>query len=616
MQDVSQEAVAAAVPAPLADTHPPSFSLSAEPPSAAARSRFALAALLLMAGPALALPAPSPADELLRQQERERALRERQERTPDVRLPQPEAPQGMARLPDSEANCVVIERIHLSGDAAEQFQWALADAHRLADGTPDPAVDRCLGSKGVNLLMRRIQNALIAKGYTLAQVLAGPQPRLAEGTLELSLFPGRIRHIEFATESGSGSDPRATKWNAFPVQPGDLLNLRDIEQALENFKRVPTVEADVEFRAAEGADAAPGQSDVIIRWRQGFPLRLSLSADDAGTKATGKYQGSVTLAYDHWWTLNDLFYLSLNHDLDDLGGSGADTKAGPYGTRGYTAHYAVPLGYWLLGLTTSRHRYHQSVAGASQTYLYGGTSRNGEIRLSRVVHRDATRKTTASLRGWTRDASNHIDDTEVLVQRRRMAGWGLGLAHRAFIGAATLDANIDYRRGTGAQGSLAAPEEIFGEGTARPQILTADAQLTIPFKWSDQTWSYTGAWRGQWNKTPLIPQDRFAIGGRHNVRGFDGEHQLIAERGWLMRNDLSVAIGQSGQAFYVGIDHGQVAGPGSDLLLGKRLSGAVLGLRGAYKSLSYDLFVGMPLDKPDGFQTAGSVAGFNINYGF
>ncbi|SMB21496.1 putative hemolysin activation/secretion protein [Sterolibacterium denitrificans] len=561
-----------------------------------------------MAGPALAQSLPSPADELLRQQERERVLRERQERAPDVRLPQPEAAQGMEHLPDGEANCIVIERIHLSGDAAEQFQWALADAHRLADGTPDPAVNRCLGSRGVNLLMRRIQNVLIAKGYTLAQVLAGPQAHLSVGTLELSLFPGRIRRIEFAPES---SGPRATQWNAFPVQPGDLLNLRDIEQALENFKRVPSVEASIELRAAEGIGAAPGQSDVIIHWKQDFPLRLSLSADDAGTQATGKYQGSVTLAYDHWWTLNDLFYLSLDHDL---GKSGAGT--GPYGTRGYTAHYAVPMGYWLLGLTTSRHRYHQSVAGASQTYLYSGTSRNGEIRLSRVVHRNTTGKTTAALRGWTRASSNHIDDTEVLVQRRRMAGWAMTLSHRAFIGDATLDTNLDYRRGTGAGESRAAPEEIFGEGTARPQIITADTQLSLPFRQAGQAWIYTGTWRGQWHKTPLVPQDRFAIGGRYSVRGFDGESQLLAERGWLLRNDLAVVLGQSGQAFYVGIDHGQVAGPSSDLLLGKHLSGAVLGLRGTVKNFSYDLFIGKPISKPAGFRTASSVAGFNINAWF
>lgn len=43
-------------------------------------------------------PAQSATDELLRQQARERALREQQERISDVRLPKPETPQGFKAL--------------------------------------------------------------------------------------------------------------------------------------------------------------------------------------------------------------------------------------------------------------------------------------------------------------------------------------------------------------------------------------------------------------------------------------------------------------------------------------------------------------------------------------
>ena len=147
-------------------------------------------------------------------------------------------------------------------------------------------------------------------------------------------------------------------------------------------------------------------------------------------------------------------------------------------------------------------------------------------------------------------------------------------------------------------------------------MITADVQLSVPFHLGEQRLRYTGTWRAQWNRTPLIPQDRFAIGGRYTVRGFDGENQLLAERGWLVRNDIGWALGQTGQEFYVGIDYGQVSGPTSDTLIGKHLSGAVLGLRGNAKKISYDLFIGQPLSKPDSFQTASSMAGFNFNWSF
>ncbi|MEO8627545.1 MAG: ShlB/FhaC/HecB family hemolysin secretion/activation protein, partial [Betaproteobacteria bacterium] len=426
---------------------------------------------------------------------------------------------------------------------------------------------------------------------------------LNTGTLTLTLIPGRVHAVRFA----DGASTRATQWNALPAKAGDLLNLRDIEQALENFKRLPTAEADIQITPAEGTDVAPGESDVVITWKQAFPIRLTLSADDSGTEATGRYQGSATVSIDHPFLLNDLFYLSVSHDLDG---------SGERGTQGYAAHYSVPYEYWLLGFTTNNFYYHQSVAGANQTYVYSGESSNSEVRLSRLVYRDAVRKTVVSLRGWLRSSENYIDDTEVQVQRRRMAGWELGVSHREFIRTATVDANLAYRVGTGALDSMTAPEEAFGEGTSRPKIFTADAQLAAPFSLGTQHLRYIGALRGQYNQTPLVPQDRFAIGGRYTVRGFDGESVLLAERGWLIRNDLGVALGASGQELYLGVDYGEVDGASSEFLIGKRLAGGVLGLRGGYKGLAYDVFLGQPIAKPTGFKTASTTAGFNISCTF
>ena len=270
---------------------------------------------------------------------------------------------------------------------------------------------RCLGVNGINLVMKRVQNALIAEGFVTTRVLAEAQD-LNTGTLALTLMPGRIRAIQFAP----GSDSRARMWNAMPARAGDLLNLRDLEQGLENFKRLPSADADMQI--APGAQ--PGESDIVVRWRQARPWRLNLAVDDSGSKATGKYLGGVTLAVDHLLQLNDLFYVSANHDLND-------GSAGHKGTHGYTAHYSLPYGYWLLGLTASNYNYYQSVAGINQTHRYSGENQTGEIKLSRLVYRDAVRKATVSLRGWTRASKNFIDDTEIAIQRRRTAGWEAGL---------------------------------------------------------------------------------------------------------------------------------------------------------------------------------------------
>lgn len=554
--------------------------------------------------------APQPFIEEQRQQERERALRAQQERSVDARLPSGGAP-AATRLPPSETPCFTIQDIVLDGEMADRFQWLLPAAAQVpttdANTTPsDSPIDRCLGTQGINTVLARMQHALVAQGWVTTRVLAAPQD-LSPGTLRLTLVPGRIAAIRFADGAASASASSLGLHTAIPAQPGDLLNLRDIEQGLENLKRLPTADADIQIEPSTAPAARPGDSDLVISYRRAFPLRVSLSLDDSGTESTGRTQAGATVAWDGPLGLNDLAYISVNHDA---------FNHSHQGTQAQTVHYSVPYGYWLLSTTASRNEYHQRVAGLSQDYVYAGESRNAEVRLSRLLYRDASRKTTASLRGFRRASQNYIDDTEIEVQRRVVGGWELGLNHRAFVGEATLDANLAYRHGTGAFGALAAPEEAFGEGSARMRLITADLNLNTPFQLGAQRLRYTAQWRAQWSRTPLTPQDGFAIGGRYTVRGFDGETSLQADRGWLIRNDIGLALGASGAELYAGIDYGTVGGYKTRNLLGRQLAGGVLGLRGAAKSLSYDLFVGAPIHKPEGYRTARVTSGFNLNYSF
>ena len=555
------------------------------------------------------------------QQQRDQALRDEALRKalapqPDVRLQAPGAMQASVRdlrLPESEQPCFEIDALRLQGELAHRFEWALAEADLLRqpdqlepEPEPDPVRGRCLGAEGVNVVLSRVQNAIVERGFVTTRVLA-PGQNLKSGVLTLVVVPGRVRQVRLAP----GSSPRANIAAALPVRVGDVLNLRDIEQGLENLQRLPSVQADVQIVPSEGPAAEPGDSDLVVSWQQASPWRLSASVDDGGSRSTGRYLGGLTLSVDHALALNDLFYLSLNRDL----GGGDD---GARGTRGGTVHYSLPLGAWLLGMNASRNTYRQAVAGLNQTYLYRGISANADLRLARMVHRDAVNKLSVYAKAWVRASNNFIDDTELQVQRRRMGGWELGFEHQAVQSSWRWQANLAWRQGTGAFGALPAPEELFGEGTSRPQMLLLDVQWVRPFKVGDAALKYTATLRGQWAGTPLVPQDRFALGGRYSVRGFDGENTLAAERGWWWRNEWSLDLGSAlpGHALYLGLDHGRLEGPSAQFLAGHSLTGAVIGLRGAVPALNagYDLFWGAPLRKPKDFRTSDSTGGFTLNW--
>lgn len=525
------------------------------------------------------------------QQQRQEALEQQlTPSAPDVLLSAPGSFTRKINFP-VETPCFQIKQTELEGADALPHWLPL---QKIANG----AVGHCLGAKGINLLMSTLQNRLVDHGYITTRVLA-PSQDLKSGILRLLIIPGVVRHVRLTPDS----DDYIQLYSSFPAHEGALLDLRDIEQGLENMQRLPGVQADMEIVPGE----QPGESDILITRKQDKYWRLGFSLDDSGTRSTGRYLGGITFSLDNPFSLSDLLYVSATHNFPHYGGKGS---------KNYTAHYSVPFGYWQFSVTASDYDYHQTVAGAVEDYQYSGESQNLGMQLSRVLHRNGTQKTVLTYDVQARRSRNYINDTEIQVQRRQTAAWRLGLQHRHYISQATLDAGVSWQRGTRWFGAQPAPEEIFGEATALSKILQMNASFNLPFTLAEQPFSYSFRYQRQLSNTPLTPQEQFAIGNRWTVRGFDGERTLNASNGWYIRNDLAWRTPLPEQELYLGMDYGEVGGAGSEYLVGRHLAGGVVGLRGQLFSTDYDVFIGRPFSKPAGFMTSDVTAGFNLFLNF
>ena len=172
--------------------------------------------------------------ELQRQQQQEQQQRQQRERTPDVRLTEPENPTTQT-LP-IETPCFPIQHLQLhngSGVPLPEFDWVV---EQLTAPDAPVFIGQCVGAQGVAWLIERTQKILLDRGFVTSQVLA-PQQDMSQGTLLLTLIPGRIRAIRLSDPV----DPRVNLSNALPMQAGDILNLRDhaigvgdIEQVVES----------------------------------------------------------------------------------------------------------------------------------------------------------------------------------------------------------------------------------------------------------------------------------------------------------------------------------------------------------------------------------------------
>ena len=152
-----------------------------------------------------------------------------------------------------------------------------------------------LSMNDIEKLVRILNQKLQDKGYVTTQVVI-PEQNISAGTLHLLCLPGRLHQVIYS--QGSKKLP----WqNAFPIRDGDLLNLRMLEEGLENMKRVSSQEVSMKILPT----AKAGYSDLELTVQQGKQVHGMLSSDDSGMKETGKYQWNAGIVFDDVFHAND-----------------------------------------------------------------------------------------------------------------------------------------------------------------------------------------------------------------------------------------------------------------------------------------------------------------------
>lgn len=583
------------------------------------RRKSAAAALLFVATSVSAQEAPRPIisgnDQQTRQQEEARE-RERAVYAPAVRS-NVAANADFPALP-VETPCFRIDRFALDVPAslppAVQAQGASAlpqDRFAFARAWLDHYAGQCVGQQGVDTIVKGLSQAILARGYITTRVLL-PEQDLTTGTLKLVLIPGTIRHVRFADDKsrpeGSPLGGRGTWKTALPTGDGEILNLRDLEQGLEQMKRVSSQDVSMQIVPGE----RPGESDVVLDVKRGKPWTVVASIDNSGTRATGKLQGNLSVGIDNPLGLNDLFNVGVSQDLEF-----GDKRLGSHGWNGF---YSIPWGYWTATLSAYTNTYYQQIAGVNQTFVASGNSKTVDFKLARVLARDQNDVLGAYVRLSRRFGQSFIEDTELSQQRRNNTFLEWGLTDRHYFGSAQFDGSLGYRQGVGGFGAQDDRLAADGGPTYRYKMAVLDANLSVPFAIARQPFRYVTTLHGQYTGNTLYYIDDLTIGSRYTVRGFDGETMLAAARGFYWRNELQAPIGQTGQAVYAGIDYGHVWGPQPVALVGTQLAGAVIGVKGSAATrlgtYGYDLFAGTPLYKPEGFPTARVTVGFQFTAQF
>lgn len=480
-----------------------------------------------------------------------------------------------------EGPCQVIREIQVDG--AKLIRPAGIDL------LVQPYRNKCLGVREIEQVLSTITAAYIAKGYVAARAYL-PAQDLSSGELKVHVEEGRVEKVQIE-DGGAGS---ISIPNVAPGGVGKPLNLRDLEQALDQINRLPSNDAVLDV--APGS--APGNSVVVFSNHPTRPARLNLTYDNYGQDSTGQNQAGANLALDNPLGFND--FLSLTH-----------RRAVPYdaGSRAsYLSNlsYVVPFGYATVSFNASDTHYASHIRTASGTRLRtSGDSSFYSLRTDYVAWRGQQSLWNLSAALSRKEFKNYLEDIYLDVSSRKLTVLDLDSSFTTQLLGGSFSVNGGLSRGLKLFDALDDPSGLPDYAPrAQYTAIKYGANWYRPFLMLGQSWSFTSQFAGQKAQDVLYGSEQMLVGSLYSVRGFD-DQSLSGDNGWFLRNQLNLhrtfalRQGLAGQLrTYVALDHGKVWNREPGLPQGK-LTGAALGVATTLGPFNLDVFHAWPLEKPD-----------------
>lgn len=535
-------------------------------------ARTLLAAILLLA-PGIALAALlSPADRNTIQQQQQQLLdenqRQREALERSVVLPRPVRPDDTSA---SKGPCFFISRIELSGATL----LSPSAKKRLVA----PWLNQCLDIARLNTLTNAVSDWYISRGYITSRAFLTEQD-LSGGVLRLAVLEGKLQQIRLE------GVPARTLTMTFPGLEGKILNLRDIEQGMEQLNRVRQRPVEIEILPGD----RQGYSVVNLTASPEFPLSGSASFDNSGQKSTGTGQLSGALYGNNLLGLADKWFIS--------GGRSSDFS-NSHDAQNFAAGLSVPYGYGLLDYSYSWSNYLSTIDNNGYLWRSTGDTETHRLNGSWVLFRNGDIKTGVSAGITHRINHNYLDDVLLATSSRKLSSFSLGLNHTQKIASGVATLNPTFTQGVPWFGAEDDNDKHGDVPKAEFRKWSVNGSFQRPV--ADRLWWLTSVYF-QWSPERLYGSERLTLGGEASVRGFK-EQYISGDNGGYWRNELNYSLFTLPWVGDVGVlaalDGGWLKKDGFDRYASGTLWGTALGITTANRWLTSQFSVGTPVDYPD-----------------
>ncbi len=457
----------------------------------------------------------------------------------------------------SSNNCISIKKI--------EFLEASKLSKKAKNNLAEKILDKCIFNDEISELLKDATNYYIGDGYTNARAyFKGYDPKneiltilISEGIINSiklnnikieieqklkdddkvnDLAESKQKEIEDNSQNplqdstqkpSQNSSQKQSFFNkaqiffAFPTRKGEIFQIDDIEQGVNNMNRRRSNNVSIDSRPAN----EEGFSDIIINNNKNpNSLEVGISYDNSGSKSTGVYNTTYSINKDNLFSLND------NIGFSQIKSSRSETNM---------LNFSAPFGYYLFRYSDSSNKF-TSFAGGSR---FDGRSTNHDISLSRLIYRDKKHEVNLNTNLNFRNQNSKVNDITTINSQRLSTG-RIGADYIVrFKNDLVISTGLTYSKGLKIHGAINDKEKfgaVIQKDAPKAQFhkISYNFNLFKPFKYLN----YNLQANGQHSNYALHSSELiFVGGGEHTVRGlqYDG---ISGSKGGYIRNDLSANI--------------------------------------------------------------------------
>ncbi len=431
------------------------------------------------------------------------------------------------------------------------------------DAVIKPYLHRCNSIQDINMIVKNINNLYIQKAYVTSRAYIKAQD-MSKHKLTISTMEGKIEKVE-------GKDISTSL--VFPYVEQSHLNLRDLEMGLEQLNRLQSVQATMDINP--GTEV--GYSNILIKGKKvRSAFHGSLGIDNYNTAKLGNVQITGSVGWDNPLDLNDLLTLNLNT---------TDQQDKDNNSIGNSLSYGLPIGRAYVKLNYFVFNYDQVVDGLNVKYDSEGKSEEYRLSAEYKVFHSKTQKGKVNIGLARKKNDNYLADVFLDTSSSKLTIAQLSYTHNYTAKSWNGYTTLRYHRGLDLFGATSptGTEPTFDKLTLELNYNQCLLEGEIPVKYNFSVY-------GQYANDGILASEYIGIGGPYSVRGFENKSQLSGNKGFYIRNELTLGYTHHKFHFlpYIALDYGWVEE--NELSFGGEIAGTALGLRMYFYDFAVDIF--------------------------